>query len=642
MASVKGAGGQSKTKLVEQRTRLPLALKPSSTTKSSITNSNKTTSSLSSTTTTMTSNETSSSPLNTIISNETSSLPSTNTTFNEASSSLTKTGNQISASRTNVNQVGLSTTVKMKKSKSISKSQIIIDNGGDSDQEQEFDLNISIEESGGLEKFVLKPCIILYKKKMKKQSDLEQYIMEHISSYNSTSNRDDGHPKVSEIDSINNSRNEQQGRSTCMNKKVGTFAKDNKLRYNALDTENKNTNTINDSLNELENEDVCLSSSEDESEHPEEKNEINASSGGIKRRLIHRRGGAKNCGTFLLLTKEEEVQDCVQSALGYARDHGTLMSGVQLKTLMDVLNTEITKDRANTLLEVISKNIEIVPNPYFISPISKRPIYQYYGARYELEEVTPIRYIPIPTGITKQYAKKQDEKENTNYDEKNEIEEVEKQNNISLAKHDDQGKCDINKNNRSLITSTSLDKENTVGDKQSSPSIKSKSIDKNNNGSIFNDNNNANTVTTEEKISDANVNTAISYPDTHTIDSTTTHDPNIEPLNDQISPIQSAPTSSPLSLNFSTSTPKKKPATQSKNKNIVTGGKISKRYSKRRSIFLRSKTQKKQEDLSGITSKRKQDDLRSYKSTSNTSSKKKKVADKEKKRQNHELLPENL
>ncbi|CAF4124704.1 unnamed protein product, partial [Adineta steineri] len=398
----------------------------------------------------------------------------------------------------------------------------------------------------------------------------------------------------------------------------------------------------NDSLNELENEDVYLSSSEDESEHPEEKNEINASSGGIKRRLIHRRGGAKNCGTFLLLTKEQEVQECVQSALGYARNHGTLMSGVQLKTLMDVLNTEITKDRANTLLEVISKNIEIVPNPYFISPISKRPIYQFYGARYELEEVAPVRYIPIPTEITKQYAKKQNEKENTNYDEKNEIEEVEKQNNISLAKHDDQGICDINKNNRSLITSNSLDKENIIGDKESLPPIESKSIDKNNNSSISNDNNNANTVTTEEKISDANVNTAIAYPDIHTIDSTATDDANIEPLNDQISPIQSAPTNSSLSLNFSTSTPKKKLATQSKNKNVVTSRKRSKKYSKRGSIYLRSKTNKKQENLSGITPKRKQDDLHSCSTTSNATSKKQKLADEEKKRQNHESLPENL
>ncbi|CAF1049098.1 unnamed protein product [Adineta steineri] len=454
----------------------------------------------------------------------------------------------------------------------------------------------------------------------------------------STSNRDDDHTKVSEINSINNNRNKHQGRSTCMNKKVGKFEKDNKLRY----TENKNTNTVNDSLNEPENEDVYLSSSEGESEHPEEKNEINVSSGGIKRRLIHRRGGAKNCGTFMLLTKEEEVQDCVQSALSYARDHGTLMSGVQLKTLMDILNTEITKDRANALLEVISKNIEIVPNPYFISPISKRPIYQYYGARYELEEVAPIRYIPIPTGITKQYAKKQDEKENSNYDEKNEIEEVEKQNNISLMKHDDQGKCDINKNNRSLVTPTSLDKENTVGDEESLSPIKSKSIDKNNHGSIFNDNNNANTVTTEEKISDANVNTAITYTDTHTIDSTTTDDANIEPLNNQISPIQSAPTSSSLSLNFSTSTPKKKLAKQSKNKNVITSRKISKKCSQRRSIFLRSKTNKKQENLSGITHKRKQDDVHSCSTTSNTSSKKQKLADEGKKRQNHESLPENL
>jgi hypothetical protein len=75
----------------------------------------------------------------------------------------------------------------------------------------------------------------------------------------------------------------------------------------------------------------------------------------------------------LLLTKEQEVKECVQSTLSYARDHGTLMTGVQLKTLLDIQNVEITKDRASTLLEVISKNIEIVPNPYFVSPISKRP-----------------------------------------------------------------------------------------------------------------------------------------------------------------------------------------------------------------------------------------------------------------------------
>ncbi|CAF4949860.1 unnamed protein product [Rotaria sp. Silwood1] len=217
--------------------------------------------------------------------------------------------------------------------------------------------------------------------------------------------------------------------------------------------------------------------------------------------------------------------------------------------------------------------------------------------------------------------------EKSNYDEKNEIEEVEKQNFISSVEHDDQSKGDSNKKNRSLIASTSLDKENIVGGKESLPPIESKSTDKSNNGSIYNDNNNVNTVTIEDKVSDANVNTPISYPDTHTIGSTTTDDANFESLNDQTSPVQSPSTSSPSSLNFSTSTPKTTPVKQLKNKNVsnknvVTGRKISKRYSKRRSILLRSKTKKKQQDLSGITPERKQDDLDSCSTTATTSSKK--------------------
>ncbi|CAF3828847.1 unnamed protein product [Rotaria sp. Silwood1] len=192
---------------------------------------------------------------------------------------------------------------------------------------------------------------------------------------------------------------------------------------------------------------------------------------------------------------------------------------------------------------------------------------------------------------------------------------------------DDQSKGDSNKKNRSLIASTSLDKENIVGGKESLPPIESKSTDKSNNGSIYNDNNNVNTVTIEDKVSDANVNTPISYPDTHTIGSTTTDDANFESLNDQTSPVQSPSTSSPSSLNFSTSTPKTTPVKQLKNKNVsnknvVTGRKISKRYSKRRSILLRSKTKKKQQDLSGITPERKQDDLDSCSTTATTSSKK--------------------
>ncbi|CAF3937695.1 unnamed protein product [Rotaria sp. Silwood1] len=78
-------------------------MKPSNNTKSSTTTSNQIKSSLPSTT--IISNETSPLPSTTIISNKASSLPSTTTTFNEASSSLTMTENQTSASRTNFNQL---------------------------------------------------------------------------------------------------------------------------------------------------------------------------------------------------------------------------------------------------------------------------------------------------------------------------------------------------------------------------------------------------------------------------------------------------------------------------------------------------------------------------------------------------------
>ena len=68
-----------------------------------------------------------------------------------------------------------------------------------------------------------------------------------------------------------------------------------------------------------------------------------------------------------------------------------------------------------------------------------------------------------------------------------------------MQKDDDQ-----DKNDQSLITSLSSDKENTVGGKELLLSIQSKPTESNDNGPSDNDNN-ANTATTEGDIPDANV-----------------------------------------------------------------------------------------------------------------------------------------
>ena len=61
------------------------------------------------------------------------------------------------------------------------------------------------------------------------------------------------------------------------------------------------------------------------------------------------------------------------SVLSYARDHGVLLSGVQLKSLMDIENVEMTKDRAIALVELISRSVEIVNNPHFMPPVAQKP-----------------------------------------------------------------------------------------------------------------------------------------------------------------------------------------------------------------------------------------------------------------------------
>ncbi|CAF1271413.1 unnamed protein product [Rotaria sordida] len=80
-----------------------------------------------------------------------------------------------------------------------------------------------------------------------------------------------------------------------------------------------------------------------------------------------------NTGVYLLYDKKKEVQECVNNVLSYANEHGTLLSETQLKTILDIENVEITKDRANGLVQVISKCVDIVTNSHFVPPTTKKP-----------------------------------------------------------------------------------------------------------------------------------------------------------------------------------------------------------------------------------------------------------------------------
>ena len=70
----------------------------------------------------------------------------------------------------------------------------------------------------------------------------------------------------------------------------------------------------------------------------------------------------------MLYSKKQEIKECVNNILCYAREHGVLLTGVQLKTLLDIQNVEITKERATALVQFVSGCVEVVANPHFVPP----------------------------------------------------------------------------------------------------------------------------------------------------------------------------------------------------------------------------------------------------------------------------------
>ncbi|CAM4766374.1 unnamed protein product [Rotaria magnacalcarata] len=400
----------------------------------------------------------------------------------------------------------------------MSKSQFIKSKFGEEDTDNEsgaeaqYDLATSIEESGGIEKFLVTPCMVLYKRHLIDQVALENYISKHLSSYNTNKSLFAG---VKGTEELKHKINEfyRQNRKKSMNSTIlfkGNSSRTtitqqillkngnlylyvdgvmknrvarNKRKRVCIDTVHdvgevhgiqrsigddklgihpsmKHVKRVqrgkkNDDEEEksaqrkfirffvdVENNGGCASGAlegEADENTEEETSQTNVSVDSAKRKHINWKGGSKNCGLYLLLTKHQEIKECVNNVLSYSREHGVLLSGMQLKTLLDIQNVEITKDRANAIVQFIASNVEVVSNSHFVAPTAKKPLFEYYGEGFELGVVSPAKSIPIPRTIIIKYREEESIKKKTDADDKRGQEEEEES--LELMKENYLEKC---------------------------------------------------------------------------------------------------------------------------------------------------------------------------------------------------------
>ncbi|CAF4089947.1 unnamed protein product [Rotaria sordida] len=204
----------------------------------------------------------------------------------------------------------------------------------------------------------------------------------------------------------------------CENKRSGNQnhgkEKSNMKNVDGIGGEKINVNT-DELVEDLEEDAQNTDEDEVRDEYIDETNVPDVSS---QKRSINWKGGSKNCGLYLLYNKRYEVQECVANVLSYARDHGVLMTGVQLKILLDIQSVEITKERANNIVQLISTCVVVVTNPHYVASTAKRPIFEYYGANFKLSEIYPTKSIPIPNEILISYKKKKVDRYEKNEKEK--------------------------------------------------------------------------------------------------------------------------------------------------------------------------------------------------------------------------------
>jgi hypothetical protein len=174
MARTKRAKHRSKITIDGQKTRLPLAIKPTNTVVPAL---HPTAINSASNMGTSDGTDSTSSLANETLSNAAAGGGTGSTSSKEQTLSSTCTSSTLKTNSSASDKAASSISTKIKTTKTKTKTEIInckIDSNGDneSDDDVYYDLQASIDESGGLEKFLNSPCMILYKRNLKNQSKL--------------------------------------------------------------------------------------------------------------------------------------------------------------------------------------------------------------------------------------------------------------------------------------------------------------------------------------------------------------------------------------------------------------------------------------------------------------------------------------
>ncbi|CAF2105594.1 unnamed protein product [Rotaria magnacalcarata] len=364
---------------------------------------------------------------------------------------LKPSNSSVSWCSSSANQAASLTTAN---SNTNSTSSLMKDTDNESGAEAQYDLATSIEESGGIEKFLVTPCMVLYKRHLIDQVALENYISKHLSSYNTNKSLFAG---VKGTEELKHKINEfyRQNRKKSMNSTI--LFKGNSSRttitqqillkngnlYLYVDGVMKNRVARNKRKR------VCIDTVHDVGEVHGIQRSIGDDKLGIHPSMKHVKRvqrGKKN-------DDEEEKSDvennggCASGALEGEADENTEEETSQTNVSVDSAKRKhinwkggSKNYRANAIVQFIASNVEVVSNPHFVAPTAKKPLFEYYGEGFELGVVSPAKSIPIPRTIIIKYREEESIKKKTDADDKRGQEEEEEES-LELMKENYLEKC---------------------------------------------------------------------------------------------------------------------------------------------------------------------------------------------------------
>ncbi|CAF1024177.1 unnamed protein product [Rotaria sordida] len=120
-------------------------------------------------------------------------------------------------------------------------------------------------------------------------------------------------------------------------------------------------------------------------------------------------------GEKINVNTDELVEDLEEDAQNTDEDE---VRDEYIDETNDIQSVEITKERANNIVQLISTCVVVVTNPHYVASTAKRPIFEYYGANFKLSEIYPTKSIPIPNEILISYKKKKVDRYEKNEKEK--------------------------------------------------------------------------------------------------------------------------------------------------------------------------------------------------------------------------------